>query len=515
MRLFNTILPCVIGLVLAGLPGLALAEPASETVPQVRHPFGLAATPADLASRPMRPGEKLVQVDHAALGSTTAGDLIDMNGLLAGAMATIERVEEHRSGSYSLFGRVNADPDSLVVICVHEDAVVGVFQQPLSGINYRMRVAPDGLQTIYPVTPGAERCGTGDGPVQNGAPAVELQPEIVDDPGDAGDGETQPRGGCSAPARRFDLLMYYTVAAANVNGGSSAAVALCQLGVSLANQAYADSGVSARLFLLDARQTSYTESGTLETDRDRLKDPNDGILDSVHAARDALGADMVCLMVTESDPVSGGIAYCTPNESQGFCVVEEDNIDDGVQVLAHEVGHLQGCAHNHGDAGSGCNEFCYSFGHRFTGLSGQGWRTIMSYDDGGSNFPNVVPRFSNPGQNWDGFSLGVDTSPCGVFPSNDDADNARSIDNNAASVEAFRAPAIEVWVDNSYSGTELGTWWNPWSTLNSGITAIYGDSNEPLLTPTLKVKANTYTATPRITKVMRIEACGGTVRIGG
>jgi hypothetical protein len=505
------------GRVLAALAALTIVLAAvgqNPEGPRTRYPLIADASLAARATRPVPPEALPVSVDVVALRAVHAGALIALDNLVPGFFGVAERREDRSATSFSIFGRVNGDPESLIVLTAQDDVVVGVIQYVHAEVNYRLRYAGNGVHVLLPAIAGNEGCGAGDvaaagTPSPSGAQAPHAEADAAERPGSTG----QPRA-CAAPRRRFDLLMYYTVAAANANGGTSAAIALCQTGVDLANQAYIDSNISARMFLLDARQVTYTESGDLETDRDRLQDDNDGFLDFAPVQRDEIGADLVCLMVAESDAALAGIAFCTPNEAHGYCVIEEDDVDDGTHVLAHEVGHLQGCAHNHGDAGTGCNEYCYSFGHRFTGSSGTGWRTIMAYDDAGNNFANVVPRFSNPNQTWDGVSLGVDTFPCGVFPSNDDADNARSIDDNAMDVEAFRDPAIEVWVDNGYAGTEHGTWWEPWSTLGEGITAIYGGSNAPVITPTLKVKAGDYTATPVVTKPMRIESCGGSVRIG-
>ncbi|MCA9450386.1 MAG: hypothetical protein KC931_24905, partial [Candidatus Omnitrophica bacterium] len=73
-------------------------------------------------------------------------------------------------------------------------------------------------------------------------------------------------------------------------------------------------------------------------------------------------------------------------------------------------------------------------------------------------------------------------------------------------------PALEVWVDFSYEGTESGTLAQPFNTLTEAIAAVSVGGD-------VKIKGDTATTetgeTPRITKSMHIDAIGGSVRIGG
>ena len=92
----------------------------------------------------------------------------------------------------------------------------------------------------------------------------------------------------------FDLLVLYTPAARTAAGGTDGAIqSRINLGVTETNTAYANSGIVPRLRLVGAELVSYTESSDLGLDLDAVTGSSDGLMDAVHARRDALGADLV------------------------------------------------------------------------------------------------------------------------------------------------------------------------------------------------------------------------------
>lgn len=64
-----------------------------------------------------------------------------------------------------------------------------------------------------------------------------------------------------------------------------------------------------------------------------------------------------------------------------------------------------------------------------------------------------------------------------------------------------------IWVDFAYTGTESGTFVQPYNTLMEGVNAIDAGG-------TLRIKAGSSVATATIAKAMRIEAYGGSVTVG-
>ncbi len=73
------------------------------------------------------------------------------------------------------------------------------------------------------------------------------------------------------------------------------------------------------------------------------------------------------------------------------------------------------------------------------------------------------------------------------------------------------APPTQVWADFAYSGTETGSFLQPYNTLAEAVNAVSTGA-------TIKIKGNTgknnTTETPRLNKAMRIEAVNGRVVIG-
>ncbi|MFN8549148.1 MAG: zinc-dependent metalloprotease family protein [Candidatus Eisenbacteria bacterium] len=85
-----------------------------------------------------------------------------------------------------------------------------------------------------------------------------------------------------------------------------------------------------------------------------------------------MAKDFVALFA-DSDAGGCGIAFCLPSGApEGFAQVVDWTPCVEIPGFAHEIGHLQGCAHNKEDAGSGCNNNCYSFATASTASSAGG-----------------------------------------------------------------------------------------------------------------------------------------------
>ena len=231
-------------------------------------------------------------------------------------------------------------------------------------------------------------------------------------------------GGGSDNGAVLDILVAYTSLARDNAGSTADMEASIRFWVNDTNDILAGSNVPTRLRLVGTEHVNYNEAGIDFTSHlNAVTEPDDGQMDGIHARRDAVGADLVALIVGEAidacgigwrlqnQNASGGQADAqrTFNATLAFCVVADSCADNG-HTLAHEVGHNLGCCHHQGDAGGcqGSARFPAPFGYRFNGDFGV-WRSVMAYNDAFGTFTRA-PRFSNPDIDWDGAPSGTDSA---------------------------------------------------------------------------------------------------------
>jgi hypothetical protein len=305
---------------------------------------------------------------------------------------------------------------------------------------------------------------------------------------------------CQPLSTVFDTLIVYDPAARQAAGGTNAINALCQLAIDETNDAYDNSGIAARVRLVYRGEVTYTESGSFDTDLDRLTDGGDGHIDNVHTLRDTYRADFVSLWVTNEAYCGKG--WCKAGDDKAFTVVSY-TCATGNFSYAHEMGHNQGCHHDRENAGSDCAEYDFSYGWRWVGTSGQTNRTIMAYPPG-----RRVQYFSNPDVTFDGGATGVAIGQSG------EAHNAETINRRRGTCEGFRNSRFDVWVDFAFTGSESGTFSDPYNTVAEGAAEIsngVGASEAP----SLWLKAGATTESVTVSKPMFLRACGGMVTITG
>jgi hypothetical protein len=158
------------------------------------------------------------------------------------------------------------------------------------------------------------------------------------------------------------------------------------------------SQTNVTLNLVYKQQVDYTESSNPNTDLLRLRDPQDGFADEVHAIRSRYKADLVMVILGEvySSNVLG--AGFIPNDewgnaNSGFSVARVKTLN-GDYTLIHEVGHNFGCGH-HTDTDNTAI-YTYAHGYKATTSLGSRFSTIMSYENTGGVYHPRIPYFSNP-----------------------------------------------------------------------------------------------------------------------
>jgi hypothetical protein len=211
-----------------------------------------------------------------------------------------------------------------------------------------------------------------------------------------------------------------------------------------------------------ATTVGYASEATLTA----LRTPSDGAYDNVHAVRDAVGADLVSLLVPDSS-TNCGIAYLPQSAAYGFSVVGQGCAVANLS-FPHELGHNLGANHDrHVASGS---PLPYAYGT--VNVPGR-WRTIMAYNDecaASGVTCRRLARWSNPDQKYLGAPMGV---PIGH---RDAADNRSALNKTANIVADYRQSATsQSAAPSAPEGVSVSDGWNStvrWSAPDTGATSV-------------------------------------------
>ncbi len=499
----------MIGLVLP--VGRAAAQTASAPAEASSLPLLFSAAPLPtVATPPTRKAlvTRSVNVDMALLTTLGPGSRFGLN-LLPGAEFTAQtaQVVQRGPGRFSIAGILEEDTEGTFLIVVEDGVTSGLVQSPLNRKSMKIGfLGGAGVHAVSQLNHAAfGECDVSEGPPLKGAAGL---PAALGGTDQAAAGDVIVNAVCTEPQPVWDVLILYSDDSRSAMGGTSAINAECQLAIDGANVGYGNSLINARTRLVYRGEVSYDESGaSYATHLDRLTDPSDSVLDNAHTLRSTHNADFVSLWLNDDDAGTiCGRANCSIAASQAFSVC---NWDCAVSNFSfhHEIGHNQGCAHNTADAGSGCNEDSYSFGWRFFGASGSGFRTTMAYDNAAGDYMRIN-FFSNPNVTFDGRATG---KPVGDA---NEAYNAKTISDRRRTYEDNRNSNFDVWVNFGAGVVQNGSFTLPYDTIAEGHAKInpgVGASE----TPVLHVVAGVTNETPTLNKPLILIPCGGTVRIGG
>ncbi|MCY4510403.1 MAG: hypothetical protein OXG35_26120, partial [Acidobacteria bacterium] len=248
----------------------------------------------------------------------------------------------------------------------------------------------------------------------------------------------------------IDVAVVYTPAARAGAGGTAAIEAVIDLLIAETNWAYEASGVRHRVALTAREEVAYVETGNSGVDIGRLSDPADGHIDGVHDLRDRVGADLVSLMVDDSDFARGEL----PGP---FSLVTRQSAG---RTFAHELGHNMGLSHDrwqvHHNEERVQQHPAYGYvNQRAFEASAQEssrWITIMAYWNQCNDadfFCQAPLRFSNPRQSYNGDPLGVPYTGAGESGVTGPAD--------ASAVLNATGPAVALWRDRPPGVNRLPT----------------------------------------------------------
>lgn len=361
--------------------------------------------------------------------------------------ATLDSIENDPLNGYVWRGHIEEIPGSWAVLVENKGCIAGT----ISGVDsyYRIRCLGGGIHAIDEVVPPepifddaveADSWGESYQQVFRGNESNLEDDEIVE----------------------LDVMVIYTRRAAKKlvkeidTGHTRARQAMksqIQLSVAIANTALENSGVNLRLRLVKSRAINYKASGDSTLDLSYLAKSDDGIIDKVHVWRDRYGADFVSMVLEDFEKGVGARGYfATPDHVQAdrllFSVLRYDLL--WWVILAHELGHNMGLAHDRDNDFSSPHSKSYKYSHGHRDPPG-GFRTIMSYKKGCDSCRWMLPHFSNKDIRWEGAPSGspgfqprcgdgVNTGPkCGRRTGTNKANSALSLNQTRAFFAEIRA----------------------------------------------------------------------------
>lgn len=352
---------------------------------------------------------------------------------------TIDHAEVLGKGRYGAQGTIDGRPGSRVLFAMAGDSLSASVFDPMLG-SYVIEGVTPGHTIAYEVDPDfVAACG---GPMQpfldqDAMQAITRRQSAVASPGDGGTPAAEPYTD-GTPV--VDVMVVYSndVLAA-VGGDANIVDSRVINALQEANSDFQRSGIAARLHLVHSEAIDAQENGSFDDALTRLRTINDNIMDGVHALRDQYGADLVSLIILNSNDTTVGQAYLLSdpwsliNEEFGFSVVQWGSLT-GTSTFTHEIGHNLGCAHSRENAASpGAYE--YSYGYKFRDSNNTLWRTIMAYSPGSRSGYFSNPRLTSPPSIPGDVPMGVPAGQVG------EADNALTIDQSAFEVANYRLRA--------------------------------------------------------------------------
>ena len=438
--------------------GIPLAVSAQAPPPGVFSEIQTAVGPRiSPALEPATIRSRVAQVDTQKITAARRGREVLKLNLFDDAVVEVQikRVRPTPTG-YFISGRPKGMEWGDVRLVVNGPVMVGTVETPEG--TFTIRSAGSGRHVIRQLDPAADsfECEVVDDPLPvrperrsvSPIPPEQAISSIGPVPALPGPPHVQAEDTPTESGSEVRILVVYTQQVRREEGGDAGARALIDLMVQSANQAFEDGGINPRLVLAHAARVEYT-GVTTRTDLVRLRDPDDGYMDEVHALRNRFAADLVHLL---TDGFGGGSAWRLNSET-----LESDSGGAAFAVTAsrseetftHEVGHNFGLRHDRYINSPESAIYPYAFGYTNTRTFETGapetarWRTIMAYAnrcrDAGFFCPRLF-RFSNPDQSHEGDPLGVAAKHTATGPDGP-ADARLTINKTARWVGSFRSEA--------------------------------------------------------------------------
>lgn len=372
-------------------------------------------------------------------------------------------VTHHGKSDFVWSGKIAHEPMSRVTFAVRNGVVAGTIDRAMTDGNRLYELVSDGVRGGYWMVQMDESLipssyGDTDNYVGLTMPFTQKANELQ---------KVFPQKSASPDDPiMVDLMMLYTPAS-RVRYGQAGIEARILAAVADANTVLINSEIYAQLNLVHMAEVNYTETGNMSQSLTALRSPSDGKIDEIHTWRDIYGADLVSMVCEDTNAAGMGYVMTSPSTAfapYAFSVIYSTALTQ--LTLAHELAHNMGAQHNRESTSTG-GAYPYSYGWRRSASDGTGFRTVLAAAAAGTTRINY---YSNPNLSYAGHPIGVsyEENPA------QSADNARTLNNTAPIVAAFRVAVISappapsgvtatalsqfevevLWLDNS--NTETG-----------------------------------------------------------
>ncbi len=331
--------------------------------------------------------------------------------------ATHRRSFERGDGQFTWVGHLQPDGTD-VVLTVHNGLIAGLVYTSDDVFELRpgsLQFGPVLLALDQSRFPG---CDGGFEP-----PADFRDPARAPLPSTSNDSPATAPTPASGDTVVMDLIVFYTPAARQQQGGVSQIETMAQAAVANANTAFMNSDVDAEFRVVLVEELAFSETSNCSNDLSAFRNNP-----TAQARRNEYHADMVGLLI---EPNYCGCGYVMRNPGPGFASnafqVTGTHCAVGNLTYAHEHGHNMGMEHDPANGTSPSNaSYPWSFGHFQSGS----FRTVMSYANQCSGGCQRRMYFSNPDISFGG-------NPTGIA---NQRDNARTARLTAPIIADFRIP---------------------------------------------------------------------------
>jgi hypothetical protein len=188
------------------------------------------------------------------------------------------------------------------------------------------------------------------------------------------------------------------------------------LAISETNSGFAASGINTVLHLAHSYRDATFSEASSDAFSNALDDVRTGNIAGVHEARTQYGADIVVLIIDDSQYCGLATSVGYPRIDIMFSVTSQ-NCATGYYSFGHEIAHNMGCNHDRGQrlADLGSSGECSSlsgYNYGFRDPAGD-FRTVLGYNcdinlcsGESSNSCTRINRYSNPTGTYNGKALG-------------------------------------------------------------------------------------------------------------